>query len=145
MPLNFGPLTNADGEKRLNVAVTRARRQFVVVTSFDPEEMSGATSLGMVHLREYLQHAARRGSGRPEIDSSKKVINQQAMQIASRLEERGIKVMAGLGASKFKIDLALSLPELDGRWLVAVLIDSAEWSQRPLVVDRDALPVTILE
>lgn len=145
MPLNFGPLTNADGEKRLNVAVTRARRQFVVVTSFDPEEMSGATSLGMVHLREYLQHAARRGSGRPEIDSSKKVINQQALQIASRLEERGIKVLAGLGASKFKIDLALSLPELDGRWLVAVLIDSAEWSQRPLVVDRDALPVTILE
>jgi superfamily I DNA and/or RNA helicase len=88
MPLNFGPLTNADGEKRLNVAVTRARRQFVVVTSFDPEEMSGATSLGMVHLREYLQHAARRGSGRPEIDSSKKVINQQAMQIASRLASK---------------------------------------------------------
>ena len=42
MALNFGPLNQQGGEKRLNVAVTRAKRQFVVVSSFDPEEMAEA-------------------------------------------------------------------------------------------------------
>ena len=36
LPLNFGPLNRGGGERRLNVAVTRARRQVVVYSSFDP-------------------------------------------------------------------------------------------------------------
>ena len=46
--------------------------------------------------------------------------------------------------SKFKIDMAITTPEMEGRWLVAALFDSEEWSERPLVIDRDALPETIL-
>src|SRR4051794_8128308 len=35
LPLNFGPLNRVGGERRLNVAITRARRQVVVFSSFD--------------------------------------------------------------------------------------------------------------
>jgi len=145
MPLNFGPLTNPNGEKRLNVAVTRARKQFVVISSFDPADLSNATSLGMVHLREYLEHASTRSSGRAQVVGVPSVVSQQIKAMAEDLERRGIVVAIGRGASKFKVDLALSLPGMEGRWLVAVLVDSVEWSKRPLVVDRDALPMTILE
>ena len=145
MPLNFGPLTNLGGEKRLNVAVTRAKRQFVVVSSFDPEEMGAAKSLGMVHLREYLKAARRREARERMVGSGKYVPTPQIAQVAERLEARGVKVEVGLGLSNFKIDMALSLPEFGDKWLVAVLFDGEEWSERPLAIDRDALPIIVLE
>jgi hypothetical protein len=144
MPLNFGPLTQRGGEKRLNVAVTRAKRQFVVVSSFDPEEMASATSLGMVHLREYLKAARRRAEREPRSVNSTSVA-PQVSRVAEELRRRGIVVEVGRGLSKFKVDLALSLPEMGKSWLVAVLFDGEEWARRPLAIDRDALPKTVLE
>lgn len=151
MPLNFGPPTQAGGEKRLNVAVTRAKRQFVVVSSFDPEEMSAAKSLGMVHLREYLTAAKRIQGVRDSSERTQRQISSgykchpQVARVADRLRERGIIVEVGRGLSNFKIDLALTLPEMGDEWLVAVLFDGEEWSERPLAIDRDALPVAVLE
>lgn len=145
MPLNFGPLTTQGGEKRLNVAVTRARRQFVVVSSFDPADMRDPSSLGMIHLKDYLTRAA---SGTHAGDSSGGRDTGETARhlddLARRLEDRGIRVSRNRGLSTFKVDLALALPEQPDRWLVAVLLDGHEWSKRPLVVDRDALPTSIL-
>lgn len=145
MSLNFGPLTQQGGEKRLNVAVTRAKRQFVVVSSFDPEEMSKANSLGMVHLREYLVSARQRTESRAEASRREDQVLPQVRRIADALRDRGIIVAFNRGLSKFKVDMALTTPEMGNRWLVAVLFDTEEWSERPLAIDRDALPVTILE
>lgn len=144
MPLNFGPLTQRGGEKRLNVAVTRAKKQFVVVSSFDPEEMGNANSLGMVHLREYLNSARARSAERAEAHQLEQAHLPQVQHIADALRERGLIVTLNRGMSKFKIDMAITTPEMEGRWLVAALFDSEEWSERPLVIDRDALPETIL-
>lgn len=143
--LNFGSLTQQGGEKRLSVAVTRAKRQFVVVSSFDPEEMRNANSLGMVHLREYLVAARNRSENRAEASQREVQVLPQVRRIADSLRDRGIIVGFSRGLSKFKIDMALTLPHMVNRWFVAVLFDSEEWSERPLAIDRDALPVTILE
>jgi superfamily I DNA and/or RNA helicase len=40
LPLNFGPLLQVGGEKRLNVAVTRARAQVIVFSSFYPAHIA---------------------------------------------------------------------------------------------------------
>ena len=73
LPLNFGPLTRTGGEKRLNVAITRARRKVVIFTSFDPTDidLSRTRSVGMAHLRGYLEHAAQdsRGEDAPAVQS----------------------------------------------------------------------------
>ena len=60
LPLNFGPLNRAGGERRLNVAITRARRQVIVFSSFDPEQLRAeeTSSVGIKHLRAYLDMAA---------------------------------------------------------------------------------------
>ena len=145
MSLNFGPLTQQGGEKRLNVAVTRAKRQFVVVSSFDPEEMGNANSLGMVHLRNYLSAARDRAADREEAKELEDAVLPQVKHIADTLRDRGLIVAFNRGMSKFKIDMAITTPEMGDRWLVAALFDSEEWSERPLAIDRDALPVMILE
>ena len=65
----FGPINLEGGERRLNVAVTRARRRMTVVSSFsssemDPERTKGR---GARSLRDYLAYAeaAGRRKGRP--------------------------------------------------------------------------------
>ena len=62
LPLNFGPLNRAGGERRLNVAITRARRQVIVFSSFDPAELRAEETRrsGIKHLRAYLDLAAER-------------------------------------------------------------------------------------
>ncbi|HEY0194558.1 MAG TPA: DUF4011 domain-containing protein, partial [Kofleriaceae bacterium] len=42
LAVNFGPLSQRGGERRLNVAITRAREQLVVVSSFTPEALTEA-------------------------------------------------------------------------------------------------------
>ena len=146
MPLNFGPLTLNGGERRLNVAVTRARRQMVVFSSFDPEELSEANSLGMTHLYEYLKLARAAGGGdRPEPDAPGELGDDLHRSIvAQALREKGLIVKSGVGLSTFKVDLAVTLPGFEDRWLVGVLLDGRIWASRPLVLDRDAMPTTVL-
>lgn len=59
VPLNFGPLNRAGGERRLNVAITRARRRVMVFCSFEPEDLrvEATSSVGVHHLRAYLELA----------------------------------------------------------------------------------------
>ena len=37
--MNFGPLNNAGGERRLNVAVSRARNEMMVFSTLQPEQI----------------------------------------------------------------------------------------------------------
>jgi superfamily I DNA and/or RNA helicase len=57
--MNFGPLSRTGGEKRLNVAVTRARRKVVVFSSFDAADIDLArtSSKGLADLQGYLESA----------------------------------------------------------------------------------------
>ena len=147
MPLNFGPLTSAGGERRLNVAITRGRREVVVISSFEPEEMSAAKSLGMVHLYEYLLMARAANEGvRPESNVPSPLGDDlHRSLVAAKLRERGLIVKLGHGLSSFKVDLAVTLPGFEDKWLVGILLDGKVWASRPLVLDRDALPVNVLQ
>lgn len=147
MPLNFGPLIKARGERRLNVAVTRARSQVVIFSSFDPGELEGANSVGLVHLREYLELARRANADREVIDAPMTRVDADpyVQEVAEALRARGFVVDTRYGLSSFKIDLVVTVPECCDRWLVGVLLDGEAWGQRELVLDRDALPVTVLQ
>ena len=146
MPLNFGPLTNPGGERRLNVAVTRAKRQMVVFSSFDPLEMKDAKSVGMVHLRDYLEMAKRVSAGLRET-LAVAPLDQDDYHldvVAKALEARGLVIKKSFGLSSFKVDIAVTLPGFEDRWLVGVLLDGLAWGSRDLALDRDALPLTVL-
>jgi len=142
LPLNFGSLSQAGGQRRLNVAITRARRQVVVFSSFDPEDLHAerSTHQGVKDLREYLGRA-RSGiapHGRPRSAAS---VDLHRDQIAERLREAGAEVMSGVGHSDFEIDLVVTGA---GGKRVAVLLDGPGWSRRASVTDRDLLPVDVL-
>ncbi len=141
LSLNFGPITREGGEKRLNVAITRARRKVVLFTSFDPGDIDLArtSSRGLAHLRAYMEMAAhgdgeRHASGRIGVGR-----DEIAAAIGEALSARGYEVEADYGLSDFSLDLAVRQRESE-RWEAAVVLDGPGWARRPTVTDRDLTP-----
>ncbi|MBB2923541.1 DUF4011 domain-containing protein [Cellulomonas cellasea] len=146
LPLNFGPLNRDGGERRLNVAVTRARRQVVVFSSFDPEQLRAeeTQSVGIKHLRAYLDLAASRSRATTVPARRSSAVDRHREQVADALRERGIAVRTDVGLSDFRVDLALADAATPERPLVAVLLDGPGWAARRTVGDRDGLPTEVL-
>ncbi|QZY51764.1 DUF3320 domain-containing protein [Leucobacter tenebrionis] len=147
VPLNFGPLTRAGGERRLNVAITRARRQVVLYSSFDPGDLrtENTLSVGIKHLKAYMElaDAGIRGSS---LDASvQPLTDRHRDEIAAELRLRGFAVQTDLGLSDFRIDISVATAEEPERQLLAVLLDGESWRSRRTVADRDGLPVEVLE
>lgn len=145
LPLNFGPLGLERGERRLNVAVTRARQQVIIYCSFDPSELRADDTkhLGIKHLKNYLE-LAQQGTDALASTSSRAVVDRHRDDIAAAVRTRGLVATTDLGLSDFKIDLALAAAEAPDEPLVAVLLDSEGWARRRTVGDRDGLPTTVL-
>ena len=100
------------GERRLNVAITRARRQVVVFSSFDPEQLRAeeTSSIGIKHLRAYLDLAAQGTDVLPRDARSAAVVDRHREDIAAALRERGLVVRTDVGLSEFRVDLSISRP-----------------------------------
>ena len=143
LPLNFGPLNRAGGERRLNVAVSRARRRILVFSSFDPEDIrtEQTSSVGIAHLRRYLE-VARDGAQVLDRAHVAGQADRHRDQIAARLREAGLQVQADVGLSEFRVDLAVGLPGEPP--VLAVLLDGPGWAARRTTGDRDGLPQTVL-
>ncbi len=146
LPLNFGPLNRVGGERRLNVAVTRARRQVVVFTSFDPGQLRAeqTSSVGVKHLRAYLDLAALGTDALPREARPASTLDRHREEVADALRGRGLEVSTDVGLSDFRIDLSVSAPDAPGTPVMAVLLDGPAWARRRTVGDRDGLPVEVL-
>ncbi|MGE2718464.1 DUF3320 domain-containing protein [Mycolicibacterium celeriflavum] len=146
VPLNFGPLSRPGGERRLNVAITRARREVVLYASFDPSELRAeeTTQIGTKHLKAYLEMAARGVHSVTDGGRRQPVIDRHRDDIAEALRDAGLIVVTDVGLSDFRVDLVISAPEVPDQPLVAVLLDGTDWYGRRTVADRDGLPVDVL-
>ncbi|MFT4163874.1 MAG: DUF3320 domain-containing protein [Microlunatus sp.] len=143
LPLNFGPLNRSGGERRLNVAVTRARRRVMVFSSFEPEDLriEQTSSVGIRHLRAYLEQAKY---GVPDRVRGEVAVDRHAEQIAAALRDAGCTVQTEVGLSEFRIDLAVAAPGRGSVPTLAVLLDGPAWAARATSGDRDGAPVSVL-
>ncbi|WP_366180774.1 DUF3320 domain-containing protein [Actinomyces timonensis] len=145
VPLTFGSLSHEGGERRLNVALTRARRQMIVLSSFDPEELHAefSTHQGIKDVRMFLEalRADRLPRALPRAEDS---VDPYRVEIAERLRAAGVGAAIGVGHSSFDIDLVLSPPGRPHDPAVAVMLDGPGWNRRESAVDRDLLPADVL-
>ena len=146
LPLNFGPLNREGGERRLNVAITRARRQVVVFSSFDPEQLRAdeTSSVGIKHLRAYLDMAKLGTAVLPKDAKRPATVDRHREAIADALRSRGFVVRTDVGLSEFKVDLTVAAAGSADRPVMAVLLDGPAWAARRTIGDRDGLPSDVL-
>ena len=143
---NFGPINQEGGERRLNVAVTRARSRLTLVSSFGHHDMEPGKSSakGVDLLRKYLEFAASGGTdlGADVVDVP---LNPFELSIADGLERRGIPVTSQYGVSGYRIDFACAHPDQPGRMVLAIEADGASYHSTPTARDRDRLRQQVLE
>ncbi|RDH77069.1 DUF3320 domain-containing protein [Mycolicibacterium moriokaense] len=146
VPLNFGPLSRPGGERRLNVAITRARREVVLYASFDPSELRAeeTAQVGTKHLKAYLEFASRGVETITEGGRRQPVVDRHREDIADALRADGFVVRTDVGLSDFRVDIVIADEDDPEQPLVAVLLDGQEWYGRRTVADRDGLPVEVL-
>lgn len=147
--MNFGPLNNKGGERRLNVAITRARKQLLVFSRLGSEQIdrSRTQATGVHHLRAFLDYAKRgpiafaedisRTTGAVETFFEQSVLDE--------LTKRGWRVDVQVGCSGYRIDLAVHDPDVPGRYLLGVECDGANYHRAKSARDRDRLRQTVLE
>ena len=148
LPHRFGPLTQDVGYRRLNVAITRARRRMCVISSFshDDIDLNRSGSRGVQLLKAFLEYAASGGMRFPECERAGEVsLNAFEADVRDALEARGIKTRPQFGASRYRIDLVAMHPEKPGRPVLAIECDGASYHSSATARDRDRLRQTHLQ
>jgi len=138
LPHNFGPLNNEGGERRLNVAVSRAKRRMTVVSSFEAQDVDPKRSraTGVLLLRSFLEYAGTGGT--PGSEQSGEPASALHRHIEKALTDAGHEVAMTPGASADRLDLAVVDPAT-GAPVVAIDIDGPSYASRHSVRDRDRL------
>ena len=143
---NFGPLNRAGGERRLNVAVTRAKKNVQLVSSMHHTDidLSRAKSMGAKLLKEYLEFAERKSeSVRAKGEGVSEKISLEN-EVADFLKENGYVADRDVGCSKFKIDVAVKR-DTEEDYVVAVECDGEYYRSSGGTRDRDRLRSSVLK
>lgn len=148
--MNFGPLNRQGGERRLNVAVSRARERTVVFSTLqaDQIDLRRTGQEGPKHLKLYLDYAKR---GLVALDSAtvsdadRTTESPFEAQVKQRLEAQGWQVNAQVGCSGYRVDLAVVHPERPGAYVLGVECDGATYHSSRNARERDRLRQMVLE
>jgi superfamily I DNA and/or RNA helicase len=140
LTLNFGPIGQEKGERRLNVAITRARWKTIVVSSLRAPDIdtSRTTSTGTLRLRDYLDYAER---GLAALQASGRFHPRQPGPfeevVRAALEEAGLRVVPAVGAGGYTVDLAIAHPDDPERYVLGIECDGPGYWSAPSCRDRE--------
>ena len=146
LPLSFGPMNLDGGPRRLNVAVTRAKKQVLVFCSFEPGDLKSRNpeAQGIIDLAEFLALAKRETSTQGLNITTDLDIDRNRSRIAHELSKTGLLAKEAVGLSGFKVDIALYDPAAPDKAVLGILLDGRRWNSRATVNDRDLLPSSVL-
>tara|TARA_R110002073_G_scaffold7245_26_gene41479 strand:+ start:2613 stop:8513 length:5901 start_codon:yes stop_codon:yes gene_type:complete len=149
VPRSFGALNRDGGERRLNVAVTRARQELLVFSSFTADELSilGTNSRGVRDLKAFLEYAEKG----PEAIAARSEGSGGGFDspfeeaVAESLQSLGWQVVPQVGVSGFRVDLGVIHPDKPGAYLAGVECDGATYHRSAVARDRDKIRQQVLE
>ena len=143
--MNFGPLNRSGGERRLNVAVTRAKEQVVVFASCKGAEidLNRTQAVGAAHLKAFLEYAER-GGGEAVAGAAETRRDAFADEVAAFLGHNGYSVERGVGCSGHRIDVGVRNPDRGGGYIAAVECDGDSYASALTARDRDELRASVL-
>ena len=144
MSLNFGPLNQDGGERRLNVLITRAREKCVVFSNFKSHNMhlTANPPSGAKALKEFLEYAENVSQG----NIINKVETEEPFEDAvyKFLIENDYEVDKQVGCAGFRVDLAIIDKNNPGKYFLGIQCDGKNYSSSKVARDRDRLRQQVL-
>ncbi|MFP6670119.1 MAG: AAA domain-containing protein [Pirellulaceae bacterium] len=159
MFMNFGPINKSGGEKRLNVAFSRAKHHMALVSSIRDYDITNDYNHGANCLKNYIRYASAVSEGNipavqnvlrdlarwrdleePEETAAPEVVRQQ---LADKLKEHGYEVDHSIGHSEFQCDLGVYKKD-DSIYRLGILIDGEAHYQQSDVLERDLMRPRLL-
>ncbi|ODS29711.1 MAG: hypothetical protein SCARUB_05186, partial [Candidatus Scalindua rubra] len=146
---NFGPLTKLNGERRLNVAVTRARKRVKVFSSMAASDLDirGLRHRGPKLLKSYLDYAVNgpESLGQQEEITGAEPQSPFEVAVIRALQKHGYEVEPQVGVSKYVIDIGVIDSDNPGRYILGIECDGATYHSSFTARERDRLRQEVLE
>ncbi len=141
----FGPINQDQGEKRINVLITRAKKQLRVYTSLKPNDITSEKEGAQV-LSRYLMFAET-----GHLETSRIIAETGTFDspwekwFSERLTNDGYQVTSQVGVSGWRIDLGIKHPSYPYGYLCGIELDGASYHSSRYARERDFLRQSILE
>jgi very-short-patch-repair endonuclease/DNA polymerase III delta prime subunit len=148
LTMNFGPLNRDGGERRLNVAITRAREKVYLVSSIraDDFDLTQVRAPGVLQLQKYLQYAEFGPSIlETGVSYGGEYESPLEAEVAKEIRNLGYDVIPQVGCSGYRVDLGVVDPAKPGRFIIGVECDGATYHSAYTARDRDRIRQQVLE
>ncbi|MEL6795597.1 MAG: DUF4011 domain-containing protein [Planctomycetota bacterium] len=140
--MNFGPLNKEGGERRLNVAITRAKRRLIVFSSLtsDQIDLKRTRAVGVRDFKAFLDYANRGPEALVEVSGG---LAETAASggieesVRSALMSLGWEVDTRVGCAGYRIDLAVRHPSKPDEYVLGIECDGATYRHARTARDRD--------
>ena len=145
--MNFGPLNKIGGERRLNVAVSRARKEMIVYSTMTGSQinLNNTKSKGVEGLKHFLDYAEKQILFEAaRINNTTEQLSIQR-QIANTLRSKGFEVKTEIGLSDFKIDIAVIDPRDNSNYILGILLDGETYLNTQTTRDREIVQPSVLK
>ena len=146
--MNFGPINQAGGGKRLNVAFSRARITMTIFSSIYSSDLKVTENSpdGLVAFRDFLKFAEGHDI-RSESEEAKAAGYAKAgilQSICSTITEHGYQCVPMVGHSDFHIDIAVVDPYEPTKYLMGILLDGEGYRKTKNTRDREIAQIGVL-
>ncbi len=159
MRMNFGPINNSGGEKRLNVVFSRARHHMVMVSSIQYHAITNDYNDGANCLKRYLRFAE--ASSRGDAMTAERVLEESCPEssellarqpsrdpvirsICQWLQQQGFMVDEQVGSSRFRCDIGVRNKN-GSRYALGILVDTDQHYENADILEQYVMRPGILE
>ena len=144
--MSFGPVNRPGGERRLNVAITRAREQVVIFASVRGADVHAerTNSVGVKHLKALMEYAETGHLAGDAVKAEKTAVSGVRKLVCDCLSSNGYDFETDVGMSSYPVDIAVRDPKDPSRFILGIECDGPKYAAQSTVRDRDILRLDVL-
>lgn len=147
--MNFGPINQAGGGKRLNVAFSRARVTMTIFSSIYSTDIKVTENSpdGLVAFRDFLRFAEGHDLNPETTESAASKYAKAGIlnSIVRTITENGFQCVPMVGHSDFHVDIAVVDPYEPTKYLMGILLDGEGYRQTTNTRDREVAQIGVLK
>lgn len=145
--MNFGPLNRIGGERRLNVAVSRARYEMIIYSTLrsDHIDLNRTSAMGVVGLKRFLEYAERGERSITNNQIATESVASIESIVADRLRAIGYTVHTNIGCSGYRVDIGIVDNDNPSKYKLGILCDGDNYKRTKTIRDREIVQNSVLK